>query len=127
MILMRTLTGVLILAWMSAAQAGNAGLPDGFWLLGDFTQNVRCKGNGSDPAEAKVKVAPDQIVSKVGVCKFITTTPEGDRLSATMQCEFPAGALIGDVTFTRKANGAIDVVDRDKTFTGTLYRCRSNQ
>ena len=119
--MMRWLTGLIILAL--ATGAGNARLPEDFWLLGDFTQNVRCKGTGSDPAEVKVKVATDQIVSKVGVCKFITAKPEGDRLNATMQCEFPAGPLIGDVTFTQKMNGTIDVVDRDKTFTGTLYRC----
>ena len=27
-----------------------------------------------------------------------------------MECHFPAGPLIGDVTFTQKANSTIDVV-----------------
>jgi hypothetical protein len=56
-----TPTGFLILAMATGAQAGNARLPDGFWLLGDFTQNVRCKGNGCDPAEVKVKVATTRL------------------------------------------------------------------
>jgi hypothetical protein len=117
------LFGLLVLAVTTGAQAGSARLPDNFWLLGNFTQNVRCRGNSSDPAEVKVKVAADQIVSKVGICKFVAAAPERNRLNATMQCEFPAGPLIGDVTFTQRTNGTIDVVDRDKTFTGTLYRC----
>jgi hypothetical protein len=79
-------------------------------------------GHTDHPAEVKVKVAADQIVSKVGICKFVTAAPDGNRLNATMQSEFPAGPLIGD-TFTQRTNGTIDVIDRDKTFTGTLYRC----
>ena len=57
------LFGLLVLAVTTGAQAGSARLPDNFWLLGNFTQNVRCRGNSSDPAEVKVKVAADQIVS----------------------------------------------------------------
>ncbi len=39
-----------------------------------------------------------------------------------MQCEFP-GPLIGDVMLSLRTSGTIDVVDREKTFTGTLCRC----
>jgi hypothetical protein len=106
------------------AQAGT-GVPltDNFWLLGDFTQNLPCKGDGSDPVEAKVKVGSDQIISKVGVCKFLNAALEGKRLKATMECQFPTGPLIGDVTFTQKTNGIIDFVDRDNNYTATLHRC----
>jgi hypothetical protein len=40
-----------------------------------------------------------------------------------MECHFPAGPLIGDVPFTKKANGTIDVVDRDNNYNAILYRC----
>ena len=30
---------------------------------------------------------------------------------------------MGDITFTMKPNNTIDFVDRDKTYTATLYRC----
>jgi hypothetical protein len=30
---------------------------------------------------------------------------------------------MGDITFTLKPNKTIDFVDRDKTYTATLYRC----
>ena len=93
------------------------------WLLGNFTQNAPCKGDGSDPAELKVRIAADQIESKSGICNFLAITLEGKRLKANMECHFPAGPLIGDVTFTQKANGTIDVVDRDNNYTAILYRC----
>jgi|SRR6185437_627709 hypothetical protein len=116
--------GVLIFLANTPAHAGN-GVPlsDDFWLLGNFTQNLPCKGDGSVSAEAKVNVAADQIVSKVGVCKFLNAQLEGKRLKATMECQFPAGPLIGDVTFTQKTNDTIDFVDRDNNYTATLYRC----
>ena len=118
------LIGLAFLLVRTDAQAGT-GVPltDNFWLLGDFTQNLPCKGDDSDPAEAKVKVGSDQIISKVGVCKFLNATLEGKRLKATMECQFPAGPLIGDVTFTQKTNGIIDFVDRDNNYTATLHRC----
>ena len=119
-----TLIGLLIFLVTADAHAGN-GVPltDDFWLLGDFTQNLPCKGDGSDPAEARVKIASDEIVSKVGICKFLSAKLEGKRLKATMECQFPAGPLIGDVTFTQKTNSTIDFVDRDNNYTATLHCC----
>ena len=118
------LIGLLIFLVPTDAQAGS-GVPltDDFWLVGDFTQNLPCKGDGSDPAEARVKIASDEIVSKVGVCKFLDAKLEGKRLKATMECQFPAGPLIGDVTFKQKTNRTIDFVDRDNNYTATLHRC----
>ena len=118
------LIGLLIFLVPADAHAGS-GVPltDDFWLVGDFTQNLPCKGDGSDPAEARVKIASDEIVSKVGVCKFLNAKLEGKRLKATMECQFPAGPLFGDVTFTQKANSTIDFVDRDNNYTATLHRC----
>jgi hypothetical protein len=69
------------------------------------------------------KLAPDQTISKVGVCKFLNANLKGRRHKATIECQFPAGPLIGDVTFTQKTNSTIDFVDRDNIYTATLYRC----
>ena len=115
------LIGCFTLALITGAGAG--ALSDDFWLLGNFTQNVPCKGDGSDPAEAKVKISTDQIDSKVGNCKFLDAKPDGKRVSTHVECQFPAGPLMGDITFTQKPNNTIDFVDRDKTYTATLYRC----
>jgi hypothetical protein len=113
--------GVIALA---SASADSAGLSEtSSWLLGNFTQNAPCKGDGSDPAELKVRIAADQIQSKSGICNFLSVTPEPNRIKANMECHFPAGPLIGDVTFTQKANGTINVVDRDNNYNAILYRC----
>src|SRR6516162_4749921 len=121
-IIIATTGGVFALT--SGAPADSAGLSEkSSWLLGNFTQNAPCKGDGSDAAELKVRIATDQVESKSGMCKFLAVALEGNRLKANMECHFPAGPLIGDVTFTQKANGTIDVVERDNNYTAVLYRC----
>jgi hypothetical protein len=113
--------GALTLALTAAAGADP--LADDFWLLGDYTQNKPCKGDGTDPAELKVKISTQQIDSKVGACKFLDAKAEGNRIKTQVECQFPAGPLMGDITFTQKPNNTIDFVDRDKTYMATLYRC----
>jgi hypothetical protein len=103
--------------------ASSKSLNADFWLFGEFTQNVPCRGDGSDPAELKARISPDQIEAKAGACKFLDTRSEADRLKAHALCQFPAGPLIGDFTFTKKSDGTIDFVDRDGTYTAILYRC----
>ena len=44
--------------------ANSKSLNADFWLFGEFTQNVPCKGDGSDPAELKARISPDQIEAK---------------------------------------------------------------
>jgi len=113
-----------ILALARSAPGHSAALSEkSSWLLRNFTQNAPCKGDGSDPDELKVRIAADQIESKSGICNFLSITAEPNRLKANMECHFPAGPLIGDVTFTKKANGTIDVGDRDNNYTAILYRC----
>ena len=115
------LIGCVALALAIGASAGT--LSDDFWLLGDFTQNVPCKGDGSDPIEAKVKISTDQIDSKVGVCKFLDAKPDGKRVSTHVECQFPAGPLMGDITFTVRPDNTVEFIDRDMTYKAVLYRC----
>jgi hypothetical protein len=114
---------ILVLANTNDAPAASKLLSSDHWLLGEFTQNAPCKGDASDPAELRARISTDQIESKAGVCKFLDTQPEANRLKAHALCQFPAGPLIGDFTFTRKDNGTIDFVDRDGTYTAILHRC----
>ena len=113
---------ILVLANTNDAPAASKLLSADHWLLGEFTQNAPCKGDASDPAELRARISTDQIESKAGVCKFLDTQPEANRLKAHALCQFPAGPLIGDFTFTRKDNGTIDFVDRDGTYTAILHR-----
>ena len=113
---------ILVLANTNDAQAASKLLSSDHWLLGEFTQNAPCKGDASDPAELRARISTEQIESKACVCKFLDTQPEANRLKAHALCQFPAGPLIGDFTFTRKDNGTIDFVDRDGTYTAILHR-----
>ncbi len=73
-----------------------------FPLTGNYTQNVACKGDGSDPATAKVTISPQEIVSNVGVCTILDKKKDGRSISAHVECKFAGGPLIGDVTFTQR-------------------------
>ena len=105
------------------AEAGAAPAQSDFWLSGNYTQNVPCKGDGSDPAELKVQISAQEIESKVGVCTFLDTKLDGKSVKAHVECKFPAGPLMGDITFTQKSNNTVAFVDSNKTYTATLYRC----
>ncbi len=115
------LIGCFTLSLIAGASAGP--LADDYWLLGNYTQNVPCKGDGSDPVELKVQISTQEIESKVGVCTFLDAKPDAQSVRAHVECKFPAGPLMGDITFTQKANNTVAFVDSNKTYTATLYRC----
>jgi hypothetical protein len=115
------LAGCIAVALFAAASAASA--EDDFPLTGDYTQNVPCKGDGTDAREVKVKISPQQIDSKVAVCTFLDTKREGSRIDAHVQCQFPRGPLMGDVTFKIRPDRSVEFVDRDKNYSAVLYRC----
>jgi hypothetical protein len=96
---------------------------DDFPLTGNYTQNVACKGDGSDPATAKVTISPQEIVSNVGVCTILDKKKDGRSIFAHVECKFAGGPLMGDITFTPRPDNTIEFVDRDKTYKAVLYRC----
>jgi hypothetical protein len=103
--------------------AGAASAEGDFWLSGNYTQNVPCKGDGSDPAELKVQISAQEIESKVGICTFLDTKLDAKSVQARVECKFPAGPLMGEITFTMNPNKTVAFVDSNKTYTATLYRC----
>lgn len=107
-----------LIAGSGAAQAG-----DDFPLTGSYTQNVPCRGDGSDARDVLVKISPQEIDSHVGVCTFLDKKREGDSISARVECRFPAGPLMGDVTFTMHNDKTVQFIDRDKNYGALLYRC----
>ncbi len=74
---------------------------DDFPLAGNYTQNVACKGDGSDQPSAKVTISPQEIVSNVGVCTILDRKTNGSSISAHVECKFAGGPLIGDITSPR--------------------------
>ncbi len=105
------------------ASAGATPAGDDFPLTGSYTQNVPCKGDGSDPAELRVKISAQEIHSKVGVCTFLHTKRDGKSVDAQLECQFAAGPMMGDVTFTTQADSTVKFVDRDQNYRSVLYRC----
>jgi len=108
-----------LLALTNAAVAEDGDFP----LAGKYTQNVACKGDGSDPATAKVTISTQQIVSSVSVCNILNTKKDGDSYFAHVECKFPSGPLMGDITFTPRPDNTVQFVDRDMTYKAVLYRC----
>ena len=96
---------------------------DDFPLNGSYTQNIPCKGDGSDPPKLQLKISTQQIDSKVGICTFLDTKRNGKNIDAHLECRFPAGPLIGDVTFTLQSDNTVKFVDRDQNYRSVLYRC----
>jgi hypothetical protein len=112
---------MLVLAALIVAGAALAG--DDFPLVGEYTQNVACKGDGSDAENAKVKISTQEIVSNIGVCTIIDTKRNGGSILAHVECKFPSGPLLGDITFTPRPDKTIEFVDRDATYKAVLYPC----
>jgi hypothetical protein len=94
-----------------------------FPLVGTYMQNVPCKGDGTDKAALKVTISPQQIVSNVGVCAILDNKQDGSSYKIHVECKFPAGPMVGDLTFTPQPNKTIKFVDRDNTYNAVLYRC----
>ncbi len=114
----RCLAAIVAVLISSAAIAGGD-----FPLTGNYTQNVACKGDGTDPEAAKVKVTPQQIVSNVGVCAILDAKKDGAGFFVHVQCNFAGGPLMGDITFTPRPDNTVESVDRDGNYKAILYRC----
>jgi hypothetical protein len=82
---------ILIVAITTNTPAGSKTLNCDHWLIGEFTQNVPCKGDGTDPTELKTRISTDQIESKAGVCRFLDTQSENNRLRAHALCHYLPG------------------------------------
>jgi hypothetical protein len=121
--IIRLIAGCLMLAVAEGGMTGAASAADDFPLTGNYTQNVACKGDGSDPAAAKVKISPEEIVSNVGVCTILDKKQEGQSISAHVECKLAGGPLMGDITFTMRPDNTVEFIDRDMTYKAVLYRC----
>lgn len=113
--------GILLLAALTLSSAAVAA--DDFPLTGNYTQNTACKGDGTDAEAAKVKISPQEIVSNIGTCTILDTKHNGDSILAHVECKFPSGPLMGDITFTPRPDKTIEFVDRDATYKAVLYPC----
>jgi hypothetical protein len=108
---------------LMVAGAGAAVAADDFPLIGSYTQNAPCKGDGSDPVAIQVKIMPQEIVSNVGVCTILDTKHDGDGITDHVECKLASGPLMGTITFTPRPDHTIDFVDTDANYKAILYPC----
>ena len=111
------------LAFTNAPAIAGAAAAQDFPLSGSYMQNVPCKGDGSDKAALKVKISSTEIVSNLGVCTILDNKQDGKSYKLHVECKFPAGPLVGDLTFTPQADNTIKFVDGDGAYNSVLHRC----
>lgn len=117
----RSASGIIIAA---VVLSGGPAVADGaFPLTGNFTQNVACKDDGSAQPAQLVKISPQEIVSNVGVCTILDTKQDGNTVDAHVECKFPAGPLMGNISFTPRPDHNIDFIDREGNYKAVLHPC----
>jgi hypothetical protein len=95
-----------------------------FPVVGTFTQKIACKGDGSDPKSALVKITPEQIESSFGICTILDKQRDGNQIRVQTSCKSTKGYVVdGDVIFTLRPDSKIDVEDQDKNYKNVLNPC----
>jgi hypothetical protein len=106
-----------------AAVMGNPALASDEFS-GTYVQNRPCHGDGTDPKPLIVKITPDEIDYRGGVCSLSDRRQDGNTISARATCKSKNGAILsGDITLTLRPDRNLDMVDQDKAYTSVLNRC----
>jgi hypothetical protein len=117
----RLLAAAMVATGLSLVGAASA--DDAISINGNYTQNVDCKGDGTDAPAAKVTISSQEIVSNVGVCTILDSKQNGGSMLLHVECKFAGGPLMGDITFTPRPDNTVEFVDRDMTYKAILHRC----
>jgi hypothetical protein len=97
---------------------------DDFPIVGTYTRDIACAGNGSHRPDLLVTITQKQIESPMGVCNILSRKRTGRAISAHVECKVPGDQLIlGDVTFTVRDEKTLEFEDQDHTSDATLHRC----
>lgn len=114
-----------VLGVTALAMAGTpAFAEDDFPLVGTYTENQACTGNGPDAGVSRVKITPRDIDSVFGLCTILDKKREGATFAVHVECKGPGGSqMVGDVNFTLRDDKTIDFSDQDQTYKAVLYRC----
>jgi hypothetical protein len=97
-----------------------------FPIVGTYTENQVCKGDGSGSNIPRVKITARNIESTFGLCTILDSKRNGNTFAVHVECTGAGGsALLGDVTFTLRDDKTIDFSDQDQTYKAVLYKCPS--
>jgi hypothetical protein len=112
--------GVIALAALGTAAPGEEDFP----LVGTYTENQVCKGDGSDSGVSRVKITLEDIDSVFGLCTILNKKRDGATFAVHVECKGPGGSqMVGDVNFTLRDDKTIDFSDQDQTYKAVLHRC----
>ena len=119
----RTTRGVLGIVTLATIISPSWSEED-FPLVGTYTENQPCKGDGSDANVARVKISRTEIDSAFGLCTILDIKRDGNVFAVQVECKGPGGApMLGDVKFTLLDDKTVDFVDQDQTYKAVLHRC----
>lgn len=112
--------GVIALAALGTAAPGEEDFP----IVGTYTENQVCKGDGSDSGVSRVKITAEDIDSVFGLCTILNKKRDGATFAVHVECKGPGGSqMVGDVNFTLRDDKTIDFSDQDQTYKAVLHRC----
>lgn len=120
--MLKTAPAVVAMVMAMGAWAGEE-----FPIAGTYTQEVPCRGDGSDLEDLRVKITPREITYSGGVCALSDETRTGNRVSVRATCRQPGGVtLTGDITFTIRDDTTVDMADQDNNYSFVLHKCSSS-
>ncbi len=115
-----TALSIVGLAMLATPVLGEEDFP----LVGTYTENQVCKGDGSDSGVSRVKITGRDIDSVFGLCTILSRKREGATFAVHVECKGPGGSqMLGDVNFTPRDDKIVDFSDQDQTYKATLYKC----
>lgn len=93
-------------------------------LLGTYTQNVQCKGDGSDDGKKLVKIGDKEVDSNFGPCMLSDKQWSGNMLKANAACRSKSGSTVDiQLSFTLKDDSTVDFLEESSQYKSVLYRC----
>jgi hypothetical protein len=111
--------GIVALATFATQVLGE----DDFPIVGTYTENTPCTGDGSDVS--RVTITAHDIESVFGLCTILSRKREGATFAVHLECKGPNGnQMLGDVNFTPRDDKTVDFSDLTQTYKATLYKCQ---
>jgi len=110
-----------MMASLSPSSAGE----DDFPIVGTYSRDLQCNGNGTERPDLLVKITRRHIEANFGTCQILDRKRDGRAFFVHLQCKVPGDQLIlGDVTFTiRDDERTLDFEDQDHTSDAVLHKC----
>jgi hypothetical protein len=113
-----------VLTFVAVAAVGTSLQAEDLPIVGTYTENQICKGDGSDSHVPRVKITGRNIDSEFGLCTILGSKREGNTFAVHVECTGPGGSqMLGDVTFTLRDEKTIDFSDQDQTYKAVLHKC----